>query len=152
MLKNKSKTKKNATIKPSIHGPVIIFEDQIYFLDQGQQLFDIIDNDPELLFLLNNSMIEHFNLSIAPILQSLKEKTNYAVMPMASSLNAVHSYYRFIYSDYLGYRQAVARAVFDTSDVEAMVALNHKLVNEFYGLTKNIDKEQLKKYMNLLKD
>jgi len=148
MLKRKKKnTNSSYQIKNTIHGPLVIFNDEMYFLDQPHQLFDVVDNNPDILFDLNKAIIEHFNSYINPILDSLKERKQSHSLPMASALNAINLYFRFVYHEYFEYRTAVARALFDTNDIEAVFVMNHEKINEFFNLNDKVDQEKVQEYI-----
>lgn len=152
MLKKKSKKQNSSNdwnIKKTVHGPAIVYNDEIFFLEQGRQIFDIIDNNPDILFALNEQVIEHIESNIEPLIEALKERSQQDAMPSIVSINSIHNYFRFVYHEYREYRAAIARAVFSSSDVEAVYVLNPKKINDFYNLDKEIDKELVDKYIKI---
>jgi hypothetical protein len=152
MLKKKSKKEKsinNWEIKKTVHGPAIVYNNEIFFLEQSRQIFDIIDDNPDILFALNKEVIDHLKSNMNPLIEALEERSQQDAMPTIISINAIHNYFRFVYHEYKEYRAAIARAVLGSSEVEAVYVLNPKAVNEFYNLDKEINKEIVDKYLEM---
>lgn len=159
MLSKKKKNKKDIIlsssgyeIKKSSHGPVVLYGNEILFLDQGRQLFDVVDENPGFLFELNQAITEHIKVHIDNLMESLSERRMFDPISTMQAMNVVHSYFRFVYQEYPEYRKALALTLLDSPEVEASAAINSKEVNEFYKIYESANQDKIKEFIKKLEE
>jgi len=150
--KSKKQTNKKYQIQKSLHGPLISYNQEIFFLDQPHQLFDIVDQYPEILEELSDAILEHIKTYIDPLIESIEERKNHDVMQVISEMNVVHNYFRFVFYEYPAYRKSLTETILGTQDIEASVALNDEKINNFYKLYEQIDKQKYEEYVQHIKN
>lgn len=122
------------TIKSSLHGPVIFFEEDMYFITEKNRIFDLLDELPNLIFDINEAVFNQLESQSAILVDSLKKFNKQDPSDARAAIDAVQNYHRLIYSEYPEYRAQVAEAVFGDRKFESLQQLNPPHINKFYEL------------------
>jgi hypothetical protein len=122
------------TIKSSLHGPVIFFEEDMYFITEKNRIFDLLDELPNLIFDINEAVSAQLESQSAILVDSLKKFNKQDPSDARAAIDAVQNYHRLIYSEYPEYRAQVAEAVLGDRKSESLQQLNPPHINKFYEL------------------
>ena len=122
------------TIKSSLHGPVIFFEEDMYFITEKNRIFDLLDELPNLIFDINEAVSAQLESQSTILVDSLKKFNKQDPSDARAAIDAVQNYHRLIYSEYPEYRAQIAEAVLGDRKAESLHQLNPPHINKFYEL------------------
>jgi hypothetical protein len=122
------------TIKPSLHGPVVLFNEEMYFITEKNRIFELLDDLPELIFDINEAIHTQLEAQSAILVDSLKKFNKQDPSDARAAIDAVQNYHRLIYSEYPEYRAQIAEAVLGDRKFESLQQLNPPHINKFYHL------------------
>lgn len=116
-------------------GPAIYFGDgSLVFVDDVQRMCVVIDEHPELLAILQQSIKVYITDHIAFFLDAFTKRIQVDANPTHAAINILQTYNKFVYTDYMKYRSDVTEAITGNKDLETIIKHNHPTVNKFYGL------------------
>jgi len=122
---------KKYEIKKTIHGPAVIYEGEILFLDQTLSFFDLIDEQPEFLFDITEAVISHFKEESDSILSALRDRHTANVGPAYTAVSVISHYWKLIFEEYPQYSQAMLKATGQENTWD-MSNPNKALIHRFY--------------------
>jgi len=120
-------------LRQSMHGPAVEYNGQLIFLIEGKRLFEVVDNHPQILYDLTDSVIEFVKTEVAEMISALGEYRLYDPANVFEAINSVHSYNRFVFNEYVAYRSDIALATLGSREMKDIMSLNDPIVNQFYS-------------------
>jgi hypothetical protein len=119
-------------IKQSVHGPVVIYEGQFYFIGQTVEFFGIFDAHPEILFDITNAVIEHVDNQFLILKEALSDKMYLDTSAVYGAITLVNHYYKLVFHEYPEYRKALTQSTsLSQSDLDRINSIRGVL-DSFY--------------------
>ncbi len=122
---------KKYEIKNTIHGPAVLYEGEILFLDQTLSFFDIIDENAEFLFDITDALISNIKEEVGYLLSALEDRHPANVGPAYAVIGVISHYWRLIHNEYPEYSQAMLKARGEENTWD-MNDPNKALIHKFY--------------------
>ena len=121
---------KEYQIKKTIHGPAVLYKDELIFFEQVLQFFDLFDEYPETLFELSEAVCEHLRSEMEMLIESVIDRRLIDTTTTNSAILMLHHFWRLVNNEYPLYNKARMESqntTWDLSDEKA------KIIHDYYS-------------------
>lgn len=122
---------RNYEIKKTIHGPAVIYQGEILFLDQTMDFFELIDDNPEFLFDITEAVADHLEQEIDLLLSAIRDRHTANSGAAYAAIAVVSQYWRLVLDEYPTYSQAMLKAQGEDATWD-MANPKKELIHRFY--------------------
>lgn len=122
---------RNYEIKKTIHGPAVIYQGEILFLDQTMDFFELIDDNPEFLFDITEAVADHLEQEIDLMLSAIRDRHTANSGAAYTAIAVVSHYWRLVLDEYPIYSQAMLKAQGEDATWD-MSNPKKELIHRFY--------------------
>ena len=121
---------KEYQIKKTIHGPAVLYKDELIFFEQVLPFFDLFDEYPEALFELSEAVCEHLRSEMEMLIESVSDRRLIDTTTTNSAILMLHHFWRLVNNEYPLYNKARMESqntTWDLSDEKA------KIIHDYYS-------------------